>query len=349
MLLSICMKATTWARDSHGLFDYESKQVYKKHLRTTKDSQIVMTGNDVDLLTESSTTESLEEKKTLAKLKSSETGFELVASEQEPAWLVVRSLNENKRSRGYNLTKGTVLKVGRVTLKVKAIHNLAEETSCIEMPPAKPGSICKVCLTEFEKQEDPLISVCNCSGSMKYIHYNCLQKWVSSRVVTKEGEDSVCYFWKNIDCEICKEPLPLKVSYEGKNYSIFTTNHLDEPFIALEGCFSQNKKGERGIHVIAMTNRCQVKLGRGHESDVRISDISVSRLHAVIKYENGQFVIEDYKSKFGTLVMLDKDKKLHENERFAIQSGRTVIQLSVVPDSFKGYGQDLPWEEISEM
>lgn len=26
------------------------------------------------------------------------------------------------------------------------------------------------------------------------------------------------------------------------------------------------------------------KLGRGHESDVRISDISVSRTHAILKY-----------------------------------------------------------------
>jgi pSer/pThr/pTyr-binding forkhead associated (FHA) protein len=26
------------------------------------------------------------------------------------------------------------------------------------------------------------------------------------------------------------------------------------------------------------------KLGRGHESDVRVSDISVSRCHALVKY-----------------------------------------------------------------
>ena len=28
------------------------------------------------------------------------------------------------------------------------------------------------------------------------------------------------------------------------------------------------------------------KLGRGHESDVRVSDISVSRTHAILKYDN---------------------------------------------------------------
>ena len=47
------------------------------------------------------------------------------------------------------------------------------------------------------------------------------------------------------------------------------------------------------------------KLGRGHESDVRVSDISVSRCHALVKYneQNGRFYLEDNLSKFGTLVL----------------------------------------------
>jgi len=47
------------------------------------------------------------------------------------------------------------------------------------------------------------------------------------------------------------------------------------------------------------------KLGRGHESDVRVSDISVSRCHALVKYneDNGRFYLEDNLSKFGTLVL----------------------------------------------
>jgi pSer/pThr/pTyr-binding forkhead associated (FHA) protein len=47
-----------------------------------------------------------------------------------------------------------------------------------------------------------------------------------------------------------------------------------------------------------------IKLGRGHASDIRISDISVSRLHAYIKYENNKYILTDNNSKFGTLVLL---------------------------------------------
>lgn len=46
--------------------------------------------------------------------------------------------------------------------------------------------------------------------------------------------------------------------------------------------------------------------GRGHESDVRIPDVSISRYHATIRFVEGHFQLEDHNSKFGTLVSLRK-------------------------------------------
>ena len=60
------------------------------------------------------------------------------------------------------------------------------------------------------------------------------------------------------------------------------------------------------IHLIMPDNDKQLfKLGRGHESDVRVSDISVSRCHALIKFnkDTGRYYLEDNLSKFGTLVL----------------------------------------------
>lgn len=51
-------------------------------------------------------------------------------------------------------------------------------------------------------------------------------------------------------------------------------------------------------------------MGRGHESDLRINDISVSRLHAMIKFKDGKFLLEDNLSKFGTLVLVRKSTAL---------------------------------------
>jgi len=72
----------------------------------------------------------------------------------------------------------------------------------------------------------------------------------------------------------------------------------------------------------------QIKIGRGHECDLRENDISVSRLHAFIKYQEGQFLIFDNNSKFGTLILLRKDFNI-EKKKIALQIGRTVITFSL--------------------
>ena len=56
-----------------------------------------------------------------------------------------------------------------------------------------------------------------------------------------------------------------------------------------------------------MKDRDFIRLGRGHDCNIRVTDISVSRLHALIKTSSrGDFVVEDNKSKFGTLVQCRK-------------------------------------------
>jgi pSer/pThr/pTyr-binding forkhead associated (FHA) protein len=70
-------------------------------------------------------------------------------------------------------------------------------------------------------------------------------------------------------------------------------------------------------------------MGRGHESDLRINDISVSRCHALIKFKDGKFLLEDNVSKFGTLVLIKKRVSLLPGFNKAVQIGRTVINFSV--------------------
>lgn len=63
-----------------------------------------------------------------------------------------------------------------------------------------------------------------------------------------------------------------------------------------------------------MNGRDFVRIGRGHDSEIRITDISVSRYHALIRRNfRGEYVLEDNLSKFGTLVMLRKPYQLPKN------------------------------------
>jgi len=72
----------------------------------------------------------------------------------------------------------------------------------------------------------------------------------------------------------------------------------------------------------------EIKLGRGHDADVRVTDISVSRLHAMIKKTpKGHFYIEDNESKFGTLVLIKNPILLSYNNPNFIQAGRTMLEV----------------------
>jgi len=56
------------------------------------------------------------------------------------------------------------------------------------------------------------------------------------------------------------------------------------PYIILES-LSIGKNSSRVVHIVKATEgRQKFTLGRGHESDLRINDISVSRLHAYLNY-----------------------------------------------------------------
>ena len=74
-----------------------------------------------------------------------------------------------------------------------------------------------------------------------------------------------------------------------------------------------------------------LRLGRGHESDVRIADVSISRWHATVSFtEDGRFVIEDHNSKFGTLVAMRKPRLVDltkDATPLTVQAGRTVFKF----------------------
>ena len=44
------MRCVTWSRDSHGLFDYESRYIAKKNIKTVQAGKIIRLNNDVEFV-----------------------------------------------------------------------------------------------------------------------------------------------------------------------------------------------------------------------------------------------------------------------------------------------------------
>lgn len=220
-------------------------------------------------------------------------------------------------------------------MKVKELRGLDDETHTqegseddieMEAPVERDQGQCRICLYEENEPRNPLVTPCSCSGSVKYLHLGCLQKWIASRKLTREGENSVNSYWRSMDCEICKSAFPLKISSQGKEYDLFTQEKLMKPYVILE---TMNVDRASEIYVISLFNKFSVKMGRGHDSDIRISDISVSRVHASIKYQDGTFFFADNDSKFGTLMLLKEPVGLLLGKPVHVQIGRSVFIITV--------------------
>ena len=65
------------------------------------------------------------------------------------------------------------------------------------------------------------------------------------------------------------------------------------------------------------------------DCDLRIEDISVSRVHSFLSIVDRDFFLHDNESKFGTLVQLQRPLTLEFDEMAQLQVGRTVLDFNL--------------------
>ncbi len=87
--------------------------------------------------------------------------------------------------------------------------------------------------------------------------------------------------------------------------------------------------------MISTSDKSTLKIGRGHLCDIRVSDISVSRSHAEIEFNDGKFLIRDTKSKFGTLVLFDEEFEINSKHSLMLQSGRCLYEFSIEKEAIE--------------
>jgi hypothetical protein len=150
---------------------------------------------------------------------------------------------------------------------------------------------CRFCWGTESTEEDPCIVPCRCSGSVGFIHFKCLSNWLSTKLLRKESENLISMYWRTFECEICKQAYPYL--FKTQNQRVYKLVDITLPAAAREAghyivmeSLPLEKNSSRTIHIMGFSERKNIfTMGRGHESEVRVSDISVSRCHAKIKYD----------------------------------------------------------------
>ena len=73
--------------------------------------------------------------------------------------------------------------------------------------------MCKICLANNNDILNPLVNLCRCTGGIRYSHYDCLKKWMQTKLSIKQNGNKntvTSYNIKSFNCEICKTPYPCK-------------------------------------------------------------------------------------------------------------------------------------------
>ena len=194
----------------------------------------------------------------------------------------------------------------------------------------KKNNLCRICYMEEESDDNPLLQPCICSGSMKFIHLSCLKHWISTRSCIKidTTENCIVYIIKEVECELCKTKFPDYIKHEEKLYALLDFSNEFQNYLTLES-LTIDKNKNKFIYVVSLKKR-KMKMGRTHESDVLLSDISVSRVHSFLVVDNKKVYLEDNNSKFATLVLMQYSAiKIMEGIPLNFQVGRTYIDCRI--------------------
>ena len=185
------------------------------------------------------------------------------------------------------------------------------------------GPVCRICFEGPEEATNPLVSPCVCSGSLRYIHLDCLRRWLNGQLQVKEFESGGgSYFIRAIKCEICKS------IYSKKIYQSILIPRPKVPHIILED-FAPGAGSSR-VHIIPLLADRPIRIGRSKENDLVLSDISVSRMHASLAFDEGILELSDLHSKFGSLVQLPS-RIFHAAAAspLRVQLGSALLELQV--------------------
>ena len=112
---------------------------------------------------------------------------------------------------------------------------------------------CRICFSEENTPEDPLFQPCKCRGSIRQVHLKCLQQWINQKKLTKATVSVNSYFWKSLECELCKQQFPTKINLSGKKVQLRVLDYdlpdAETEYMVIESVGTQTSKS---IHVIKL-------------------------------------------------------------------------------------------------
>ncbi|KAH0621411.1 hypothetical protein JD844_022697 [Phrynosoma platyrhinos] len=127
------------------------------------------------------------------------------------------------------------------------------------------GDLCRICQMSSTSPTNLLIEPCKCTGSLQYVHQECMKKWLRSKIHSGSSLEAVT------TCELCKEKLHLNLD----NFDIHelhrahANEQADYEFIS------------SGLYLVVLLHLCEQRfsdmLGTTSEANTRVRFINLAR------------------------------------------------------------------------
>ncbi|XP_051919064.1 E3 ubiquitin-protein ligase MARCH7 isoform X2 [Hippocampus zosterae] len=82
---------------------------------------------------------------------------------------------------------------------------IIKERLMLEDSDEDEGDLCRICHMREESASNPLIQPCRCTGSLQYVHEDCIKRWLCSKIGSGTNLEAIT------KCELCKEKLRLNI------------------------------------------------------------------------------------------------------------------------------------------
>ncbi|NXD50082.1 MARH7 ligase, partial [Corvus moneduloides] len=140
-----------------------------------------------------------------------------------------------------------------------------KESLLLEDSEDEEGDLCRICQMSSASSDNLLIEPCKCTGSLQYVHQECMKKWLKSKINSGSSLEAVT------TCELCKEKLHLNL--EGFDvhelYRAHANEQADYEFIS------------SGLYLVVLLHLCEQRfsdmLGTANEASTRVRFINLAR------------------------------------------------------------------------